>query len=129
METQELAVPEVLVDYDPDLLSRVVAQAKGRDGTRFETQTAHQAFGRTEAQPVLPEGVIQTPKVNIFRSRGDDEVVMVPLFIAEEEVLAVRSPEVGPVLVGVLNRENRRMLVPDIRNPEPVQDVQDFLLD
>jgi hypothetical protein len=57
----------------------------------------------------------------------NDQVVPVALLIPEKQVLAVRGVDAGPVLFGLLDGRNRRMLVARIRNRELRQPRRDFI--
>src|SRR5665647_3657809 len=107
----------------------IVDEAERRNGARLDAEPALQPLARGEAQPVLVELGREALEVDAAGDGRDDEVVPVPFVIAEEEVLAVRALEAGPVLFRFFDRRDRRMLMADIGNAELVQGFEDLAFD
>src|SRR5215471_13780544 len=96
----------------------VVDQAEWRYRPRRQPEMRHQAFGRREAQFAVADLVRDLPEIRLLRMLDDDEIVPGALLITEEEVLAVRGVDVGPVLNRLFDGRNRRMLLAGVRNAE-----------
>src|SRR4030066_1971599 len=117
---------QVLIDDNDHFLIAVVDQAEWRYGAGFEPEVFLEPFGRSEAEPVLTQLLVQPAEVGLLGAQQDNQVMAVPFLVAKEEVFAVSSLDAGPMPFGLLDREHGRMLVPGVGNPQNVQDLQDL---
>jgi hypothetical protein len=87
----------------------------------MKTEIAAQPLLRSETQPAVPQGSGETGEVDGFEMLGHDEIVALSRLIPNEQILAMRAFDPFPSQDRFGDREDRRVFVSDVRNPQAVQ--------
>jgi len=127
MKVDSIAIFQILVDDDSNLFLAVVDQAKGGNRSGFQTKIAAEPLFRSKAEPVFPDLNFELLEPGSFRVLNDNKVVTVALLIAEKEILAMGASYSLPITLSSFDCEDRRMLMPDKRDAELLQNIVNFL--
>jgi len=116
----------------------VVDKSERADTPRFQAKVLHHSFGRRKREftgglETLRDKNILEPMLDIVNrqivvTRKADQVMLVTLVIAHEDVLAMHTPVVVPPPFGFLYRLAFGVIVGRERNVVLVQIPQNFLL-
>jgi hypothetical protein len=126
-KTDPIGGSKVLVHNDLYLLVAVVDQSEGRNGSRFQPEETFQAFRRGKTESVLAELSVQLFEIRPFGALQNDQIMPVPLFVPDEQILAVRTLDAFPVFFRLLDRIDRRMVVDLEGNVQAPQNFIDFV--
>ena len=110
METHALRLLQLTVKEHMHMVLRVVDESERGHGARSHAQIFHQSRFRGEAQLALMQLFLDVVDVHVLVAVETDQIVLVALVVAEEEVLAVLGIVPGPVLLGNLDGRGGRML-------------------
>ena len=88
MEAEVRGLEEVLVEKDAYVMLGVVDEGEGGDGSGRDTEVTLQAALGGEGELALVEAMLDGMDVHRAVAGEDDEVVLVALVIAKEQVLA-----------------------------------------
>ncbi len=127
MKVNRLRLLKVLVDNDPNLFLAVIEQSERGNSARIQPEEPHQPLGRGKAEPVFSQLFFQRFQVRPLGTFDNDQIMPVSFFVAQKKILAVRSGNVSPVLLGLLHSEDWGVLVPDIGNVETLQSLINLL--
>src|SRR5437660_155239 len=119
---------QIPIEHDTYAAIAIVNQPERRYRTRRQPEIRHQPLGRRETQLAVSDLLRHGPKIRLLRRHHDDEVMSRPLLIAQEEILAMRRIDVGPVPLCFLHCRSRRMLVARERNSKLTEPRDDRLL-
>ena len=106
------------------MVLRVVDESERGHGARSHAQIFHQSRFRGEAQLALMQLFLDVVDVHVLVAVEADQIVLVALVVAEEEVLAVLGVMPCPVLLGNLDGRGGRVLQILVRD---VQFIQEFV--
>ena len=117
---------------------RIVNQSKRTDATGFKTQITHHPFGRSERQfpgcflPLRHQHLLQ-PMLDVMNrqivfARETNQVMLISLVVAHEDVLTMHTPVFVPPSFGLLYRLALRVVIRRERNSMPFQIPQHCLL-
>jgi len=108
-----LVVEQCCIEEEMDVVLCVVDEAEGRDAARLEPQILHHALGRGKGEFAARglalglqggfEASLQVVDVEVMVAMEADEVVLVALVVAHEDVLAVHGAVVLPPAFGLLD--------------------------
>ena len=113
MERERRGVFQTAVEEENDVVVCVVNKPERADRTRFQTQITHHPFGRSKRQFAggflalgdenLLQPMLYVMNRQVFVARETDEVMLVALVIAHEDVLAMHRPVVMPPTLRLLD--------------------------
>ncbi len=110
VEAYALGILQLLVQKEVHVVFRVVDESERRYRTGFHAEVFHQSLLRGEAQFALVQLFLDVVDVHILIAVEADQIVLVALMVAEEEVLAVFRVVSGPILFGNFDGRGGRML-------------------
>ena len=110
METDALGILQLFVEEEMHMVLGVVDESEGGHGTGLHAEVFHQARFRGEAQLALMQLLFDVVDVHVLVAIEADQIMLVALVVAEEEVLAVLGIVPCPVLFGNLDGRCGRML-------------------
>ena len=121
METQGFGIFQSTIQEEDDMVIGVIDQSKRTDTTRFQTKVLHHPFGRSKRQfagslEALRDKDVLQPMLDIVNcqiivTREANQVMLVTLVVAHEDVLAMHTPVVVPPPLRLLNRLAFRVIV------------------
>ena len=138
MKTQRFGVPQAAVQEQDHMVIDVVDKSERTDTARFQAKVLHHSFGRRKREftgglETLRDKNILEPMLDIVNrqivvTRKADQVMLVTLVIAHEDVLAMHTPVIVPPPLRLLDGLALRVIVGRKRNAVFVQIAQDALL-
>ena len=103
METHALRLLQLTVKEHMHMVLRVVDESERGHGARSHAQIFHQSRFRGEAQLALMQLFLDVVDVHVLVAVEADQIVLVALVVAEEEVLAMDRAVVVPPALGLLD--------------------------
>lgn len=82
---------EATVDDDGDLFFGVIDEGKGRDRAGCELEHFHESLRRGEAEFAFGKELGKGLEVDSFFGADGDKVVLIPFFVADEEIFGVTA--------------------------------------
>ena len=110
VKAHSVSLLKLFIQEKMHVVFHVVDKSKRRDRTRRNTQILHQSLLRGEAQLALVQLLLDVVDIHVLVAVEADQIVLVALVVAEEEVFAVLRVVSGPVLLGNLDSRSGRML-------------------
>ena len=124
VEAHALSVLQLPVEEDMYVVFGVVDESERRYGTGHHAQILHQPLLGGKAQFALVQLFFDVVDVHVLVAIEADQIVLVALVVAEEEVLAVFGIVSRPVLLCNFDGRRRRVLQVFVRY---VQLIQQFI--
>ena len=121
VEAHALGILQLLVQKEVHVVFRVVDESERRYRTGFHAEVFHQSLLRGEAQFALVQLFLDVVDVHILIAVETDQIVLVALMVAEEEVFAMFGIVSGPILFGNFDGRGGRMLQIFVRDVQFVQ--------
>ena len=131
VETERFGVLQVLVQKENDVVVGVVDESERTDTARFQAQIAHHTLGRGKRQLARGrlscrlqggfETLLKVVDSQVVVAVEADEVVLIALVVAHEDVLAMHAAIVVPPAFCLLNGLALGVVVARVRNMVPVQ--------
>ena len=123
MEAHALRLLQLTVKEHVHVVFRVVDEPERGHRAGRHPQILHQPRLRGEAQLALVQLFLDVVDVHVLVAVKTDQIVLVALVVAEEEVLAMLRIVPGPVLLGNLDGRRGRVLQVLVRDMQFVQQL------
>jgi hypothetical protein len=133
-----VVVEECSIEEEVDMMLRVVDEAERRNAARFESQVFHHAFRRSEGElsarwlalclKCSLQPSLKVVDVEVVVAMEADEIVLIALVVAHEDVFAMHRAIVVPPALGFLYGLAFRMLVTREGNVVLPKETENFFL-
>ena len=110
MEREQVCLEKTTIQEKDDVMLGIVDESEWRDAARFEPQIAHHALRRGETEfarsgfpcclQLLFEAMLQVVDVQIVVAIEADEVMLITLVVAQEDVFTMHTTVILPPSLG-----------------------------